>query len=381
MRFAAFTLLGLTHIVLGAAPASAQEASLDAPSSVAPGAELTIGWRGPDGPGDFISVSPPGTRPEVFEAYARTSAGSPAVLTAPNVGQYEIRYVQAAGLAVLATHLISVAVVQAQIDAPAQVEPGETLAVRVSEQGDPADYVTIVEEGSPDTAFGVYARLKGALEVELSAPDAPGGYEIRQVQARDQMIVARAPLTVAEPEPQPVSEVESESVVEEAPEPTPEQLQEPSTAASPAPVSDPQDLAESEPEAAPEMAPAVPQPEPAAAPEPATENIAPPAEAAALEPTSEAKPAPPPFENGATLMALSSVDPGFEFNVSWTGPGEVGDVIGVAIPGADAMDLIVSQPAKPGFLVLISAPDRAGQYRLRYVNGDKVLAERELEVR
>jgi Ca-activated chloride channel family protein len=197
----------------------AQEAALSAPSRIAPGSEFEIGWQGPDAPGDFIAIAGPDAPAASFLTYARTSAGSPAVLTAPGVGDYEVRYISAAGLAVLVRVPLSVSVEPAKggITAPSEVEAGAGLLVSVTDPGEPADYITIVETGAPDAAFGPYARLKGALEVALTAPDTAGNYEIRHIQASGQAVLARAPLAVLEPAAAetapPASETTGESAV------------------------------------------------------------------------------------------------------------------------------------------------------------------------
>lgn len=187
--------------VVPAGPGLAQEATLSAPSGIAPGSEFEIGWQGPDAPGDFIAIARPDAPAASFLAYARTSAGSPAVLVAPDPGEYEARYVSATGLAVLARMPLSVGAElgQGAITAPAEVRVGAGLVVSVTDPGEPADYITIVETGASNDAFGPYARLKGALEVSLTAPDTAGNYEIRHIRASGQRVLARAPLAVLEP--------------------------------------------------------------------------------------------------------------------------------------------------------------------------------------
>lgn len=174
---------------------------LTAPDAAAPGAGIEVFWQGPDAAGDFIAIAEPEAPAASFVAYARTSGGSPAVLTAPGVGEYELRYISAAGLTVLARVPLSVGAepAQAGITAPSKVEAGANLVVSVSDPGEPADYITIVETGAPDDAFGPYARLRGALEVSLLAPDVPGAYEVRHIRASGQTVLARAVLTVLEP--------------------------------------------------------------------------------------------------------------------------------------------------------------------------------------
>lgn len=328
-----------------ATAALAQEATLDAPAAVAPSAEVSVRWSGPDAPGDFITISAPDARPEVYAAYARTSAGNPSTLPAPDIGEYEIRYVAAAGLKILARRPLSVRVVTgaAFLSAPEIAAAGTPFSVTVQAVGDPADYVTIVESGAHSDAFGPYARLNHGPTVEIEAPKAPGVYEIRQVQARDQTILASAPIEIAEPAP----------AVETA-------------QPSPAPPTTTQPQAAPLVESAPETAPAAPE----------TTDI--PAERTAT--ASAPEPPAPPAPATASLMALIAVDVGAEFHVAWTGPGASGDLIAIAVAGAS--DLLASAEAAGGAMVALTAPDAPGDYVLRYVaeNGG-VLAERELEVR
>jgi len=334
-------------LAIAASAAVAQDATIDAPPVVAPSAEVSVRWSGPDAPGDFITISAPDARPEVYAAYARTSAGNPSTLPAPDIGEYEIRYVAAAGLKILARRPLSVRVVTgaAFLSAPEIAAPGTPFSVTVQAVGDPADYVTIVESGAHSDAFGPYARLNHGPTVEIEAPEAPGAYEIRQVQARDQTILASAPIEIAEPAP-----------AVEASQP------------SPAPPTTTQPQAAPLVESAPETAPAAPETTDIPAERTATAN--------APEP-----PAPPaPATADASLMALIAVDVGAEFHVAWTGPGASGDLIAIAVAGAS--DLLASAEAAGGAMVALTAPDAPGSYVLRYVAEDGgVLAERELEVR
>lgn len=309
--------------VLLAGHGFAQDAALNPPPLIAPGTEFEIGWQGPDAPGDFIAIAGPDAPAASFLAYARTSAGNPAVLTAPGVGEYEARYISAAGLAVLARVPLSVDVEPAAggITAPSEVEAGAGLVVSVTGPGKPADYITIVETGAPDTAFGPYARLKGALEVALTAPDTAGDYEVRHIQASGQTVLDRAPLAVLE-------------------------LATTKTATTkPAP-------AETAPVAAGD-----------------TETAAVAAQPAALP--------------SATLMALIAVDPAHGFRVAWTGPGAAGDLIALLPHGGDPAAALDSQPVGAGSPVGLTAPDAPGAYEIVYIDSASgaVLARRGLEVR
>jgi Ca-activated chloride channel family protein len=300
----------------------AQEAALSAPSRSVPGSEFEIGWQGPDAPGDFIAIAAPDAPAASFLDYSRTSVGSPAVLTAPGEGEYELRYISAVGLTVLARVPLSVSVEPARgaITAPTEIEVGAGLVVSVTNPGEPADYITIVETGASDDAFGPYARLKGALEVSLTAPDTVGNYEIRHIQASGQRVLARAPLTVLK-------------------------------------------------SAAVETAPAVAQTT---------------SEPAATGETKPAAPAAQPLDlPHATLMALVAVDSAHLFRVAWTGTGAAGDRIAVLPRGADPAAALDSQAVEAGSPANLTAPDAPGEYEIIYIAGSSgnVLARRGLEVR
>jgi Ca-activated chloride channel family protein len=298
----------------------AEEASVSAPPSVLPGGEFEVGWQGPNSPGDFIAIAEPETPAASFVAYARTSGGSPAILIAPGEGEYELRYISATGLTVLARTSLSVGAELAQggISAPSEVEAGADLVVAVSAAGDPADYITIVEPGASNDAFGPYARIKGAMEVSLAAPDMAGSYEIRQIQASGQAVLARAPLTVLEP-----------------------------VAAETAPM-----------------------------PSETTGDVAATDEAE----ISTASPQPTALPH-ATLMALVAVDRSLGFRVAWTGPGAAGDRIGIVPVGGDAGETLGLQQVGDGPPVSLTAPEAPGDYDIVYIAGDNVLARRILEVR
>jgi hypothetical protein len=67
--------------------------SLQAPAEVARGATLAIEWKGPNNPGDYITLVPKPAKDGVAKGQTYTLRGSPAKLIAPNeAGEFEIRY-------------------------------------------------------------------------------------------------------------------------------------------------------------------------------------------------------------------------------------------------------------------------------------------------
>lgn len=318
--------------------AAAQEFAVEPPASAAPGAEFAITWTGEDAPGDFIAIAAPSAAPGKFIDYARTSAGNPARLTAPRAGVYEVRYISANGLEVRARVPITVGA-DADLVAPARAEAGAEITVAAPAGGDAADYVTIVAPDSAALALGPYARLRGATEVTLTAPEAPGSYEIRLVQAATQSIRARAPLTVR---------AAAKALVPSTNPPAP--AAQAATAGEAAPATEAQPVANSEPGLA--------------------------AADAELEPVTLATGPVRP-----SLMALLAVDHGREFHVAYTGPGAPGNKLGLAPAGGGPGDLLVTQAAVGGTPLAFEAPAEPGDYDILYVDpSGEVLARRTLEV-
>jgi hypothetical protein len=83
-----------------------------------------------------------------------------------------------------------------------------------------------------------------------------------------------------------------------------------------------------------------------------------------------------------TLTAPDRVDAGAEFAVTWTGPGNAQDWISWAEAGADDKvynDFVYTKQGNP---LTLRAPDKAGQYEVRYFLGgsDRLIARRPLIV-
>ena len=68
---------------VSAAPSVAADASLQVPAEVAAGATLSVGWKGPGAPADFISIDKPGTPDTSYGPYAYPTQGNPVSIKAP----------------------------------------------------------------------------------------------------------------------------------------------------------------------------------------------------------------------------------------------------------------------------------------------------------
>ena len=87
---------------------TAVEASLEAPATAAPDAEISVEWDGPNTNGDFITITDPNERESGYKGYQYTKDGAPATFKTPTEpGTYELRYVQG-GQKVIARQTIDV---------------------------------------------------------------------------------------------------------------------------------------------------------------------------------------------------------------------------------------------------------------------------------
>jgi len=85
----------------------------------------------------------------------------------------------------------------ATVQAPAQVPAGATLAVAWTGPNNKGDYVIIVPKGAPKDANGNYRLTAEGPTLQLTAPIAPGDCEVRYVTGHSQTILGRAAITVA----------------------------------------------------------------------------------------------------------------------------------------------------------------------------------------
>ncbi|WP_244629717.1 vWA domain-containing protein [Martelella limonii] len=182
------------------------EFALDAPVSAEQGAVITVHWQGPGNEGDYIDVVEAGAERTSSElSYTYASAGNPLEIQVPiSIGQYDLRYIvqgteaRAIGLAVPLTVMPTTA----RLIAPDQVQPGAEFPVRFSGPNSSGDWVDLVTPGfdafSGELTY-FYTRDTRGNENTLTAPDAPGRYELRYiVEGHDgRAVLARRPLEVS----------------------------------------------------------------------------------------------------------------------------------------------------------------------------------------
>jgi len=175
------------------------EAAVKAPAEIPAGATIEVTWIGPNADRDYITVVEKGAPEDAYGDYARTDSGSPAKITMPDgLGAYEIRYVLAQSKRVLASQPVTLTAVSATVEALDTPVPGGTVEVEWTGPNADRDYITVVEKGAPEDAYGDYARTNSGSPAKITMPDALGAYEIRYVLAQSKRVLASVPVTLAE---------------------------------------------------------------------------------------------------------------------------------------------------------------------------------------
>lgn len=155
------------------------QGALGAPVSVEAGTTFQVVWKGPDGPGDYVTIEKVGATEWSGESYFSTSDANPGTLVAPiEPGAYEIWYVTGADSATMATRPITVTPFEITLDAPDSVRRATRFEVAWTGPDGPRDYLTIVPAGSPEGTYASYAYTADGSPVTLTAPTTPGRYEI-----------------------------------------------------------------------------------------------------------------------------------------------------------------------------------------------------------
>lgn len=169
-------------------------ASLDAPATIAAGADITVKWTGPANERDYIAI---GNAQRPYIVYQYTSTGNPVTIRVPDAGgDYELRYFLGNGDKVIAARKLTVGKVSGSVSAPAQVNAGATLPVKWEGPNNPKDFITIVKAGAPERSYARYEYAAKGNPVQLRAPDAPGEYEVRYLTGQSYATVASTKITV-----------------------------------------------------------------------------------------------------------------------------------------------------------------------------------------
>jgi Ca-activated chloride channel family protein len=170
---------------------------VEPPAEVAAGSKFQVRWTGPNRPQDYITIVPKGAPPEQYTSYDYTKNGNPVTITAPvEPGDYEVRFNNEAGHTVLATAPIIVTDIQASLTAPTSVAAGSEFEVSWTGPAYAQDFITIVAPDAEESAYLSYFDIRDKNPGKLTAPDAPGRYELRYVVGSGPRVISRVAIEV-----------------------------------------------------------------------------------------------------------------------------------------------------------------------------------------
>lgn len=163
------------------------------------GAVVKVTADGPAGRGDWIGFAPVDSPAGTYLDYQRPSGPRSEVeLNAPvEPGEYEIRYVVNESEKVLHSQRIRIIDGTYRIAGPAEARVGEVITVRAEGPASARHWIGIAPAGGGDGEYRDYTRPTGAVsEVQLTAPDEPGDYELRYVLNESERVIARQAIRV-----------------------------------------------------------------------------------------------------------------------------------------------------------------------------------------
>ncbi|MFA5567840.1 MAG: VWA domain-containing protein [Trueperaceae bacterium] len=175
-------------------------ASLDAPDEATAGSTIEVAWTGPDNKDDYITVVEAGAPEGTWMQYAYTSEGNPVSLRLPEeAGDFELRYQDGYQDTTLASRPLTLTPQTASFVGPATAMAASQVEIEVtSSTGNSDDYLTIVPPTAEEGAYLGFTYVSEPGVYSVTAPDAPGEYEIRYQTGGEDKTLVRQKITLTE---------------------------------------------------------------------------------------------------------------------------------------------------------------------------------------
>ncbi len=336
------------------------DATLESPASVPAGSRFEVRWTGPAAGADYLAVVAKGAPDQEWATYRETRDGNPLELRAPDaLGEHEVRYVWGESRRLLARSPLLLTPVTATLEAPDRAPAGGTVELRWSGPAYEGDYLTVVARGAPEGTYNAYRLARDGSPANLTTPDAAGPHELRYVIGQSGRTLTSAPLTLV-----------AVAATLEAPAQAQAGAQVEIHWSGPANEGDYLTIVErGAPEGSHENYAPARRPGPALvqAPDALGDH-----EIRYVVAQSGRTLASHPIELTAVSASLRVVGPtlaGGELDVQWAGPNLKDDFITLVPAGAPEGEYGDYAYARRGSPARLRAPDRPGDYELRYVVG------------
>ncbi len=167
-------------------------AALTAPDTAIAGSTISIGWDGPGGKNDHITVAEIGTSGMRSIGYVYMKGENPIELKMPlHPGEYQLRYTMGLNSKILARRKIIITPVTAMLSPPTPITAGSIFALNWTGPNYKNDYISMAKPGAKVSDYETYAYTRQGSPMDLKAPTTPGTYLLRYIGAGpDQMAIA-----------------------------------------------------------------------------------------------------------------------------------------------------------------------------------------------
>jgi hypothetical protein len=185
-----FLLLPLMLVAAAAVAAP----SIKAPPTAKVGSILTLEATGTGNGHDFVTVVKKGAAEGSYEAYVYITSGKLQLQMPGTPGDYELRVCGAASpYPTLARQALKVEGASATVSAPTTLKAGAQFEVTWTGPNNPRDYITI---GNAERKYLDYKYTSGGSPAKITAPEAPGEYEVRYILGQGDTVIATQKVTV-----------------------------------------------------------------------------------------------------------------------------------------------------------------------------------------
>jgi hypothetical protein len=169
--------------------------SVTGPATAKVGAAVEVTVAGSKNQRDFVTIVPKSEREGAYGGYEYVSKNGAFKLIAPaKPGDYEIRLLSAdSPYPTLARRPIRVDAVAATLEAPAQAAAGAKIAVKWTGPNNERDYIAFGNAARP---YISYEYTRNGNPAQLTAPDAPGQYELRYFLGAGDVIIGKRPIVI-----------------------------------------------------------------------------------------------------------------------------------------------------------------------------------------
>lgn len=181
---------------------SPADLAIEMAGEVPAGTMTDVGWRGPDGEGDYLAfVVPGGTADDHDSRYAYTRDGATLSMQAPaEPGAYEAVYIAGNDNTVMIRKPFQVLEAPATLAMTGEPVAGGHVDVAWTGPGGSSDWIGFAPVGAPPSEYLGWAT-PDAPSVRLAVPASAGAYELRYVLSASEgtKVLASMPVTVTEP--------------------------------------------------------------------------------------------------------------------------------------------------------------------------------------